>query len=100
MSWDAEQGRIRLAGHRWPYAPLVALLTAATAWPAAGYGALTITEAGRLVEAGTVWVFGWPFVAQLLLATLAAQLTMGLGARFGIPSVSPAIDALNRVLSR
>jgi PAS domain-containing protein len=49
---DAEQGRIRLAGHRWPYAPLVALLTAATAWPAAGYGALTITEAGRLVEAG------------------------------------------------
>ena len=100
MSWDAEQGRIRLAGRRWPYAPLVALLTAATAWPAAGYGALTITEAGRLLDAGTVWVFGWPFIGQLLLATLAAQLTMGLGARLGIPPVSPAIDALNRVMSQ
>ena len=99
MSWDAEQERIRLAGRRWPYAPLIALLTAATAWPAAGYGALTITEAGRLMEAGTVWVFGWPFVGQLLLATLLAQLSMGLGARAGIPPVSASIGALNRVLA-
>jgi len=98
MSWDAEQGRIRLAGHRWPYAPLVALLTAATAWPAAGYGALTITHAGRLVEAGTVWVFGWPFVAELLIATVMAQLAMGLGAGVGIRPLVPAVGALNRIL--
>jgi PAS domain S-box-containing protein len=99
MSWDAEQARIRLAGHRWPYAPLVALVTAATAWPAAGYGALTITAAGRLHQAGTAWVFGWPFVGLLLLATLAAQLAMGAGARIGIRPIARTIDALNRVLA-
>jgi PAS domain S-box-containing protein len=98
MSWDAEQGRVRLAGHRWPYAPLVALLTAATAWPAAGYGALTITEAGRLVEAGTVWVFGWPFILQLLVATMLAQLAVGAGAGLGIRPIIPT-GALNRVLA-
>ena len=99
MTWDAEQGRIRLAGLRWPFAPLIGLLTAATAWPAAGYGALTITEAGRLVDAGTVWVFGWPFVALLLLATMLAQLAFGLGEPIGVPPVLPAIGALNRVLA-
>ncbi len=99
MGWDAEQGRIRLWGLRWPFAPLVGLLTAATAWPAAGYGALTITEAGRLLEAGTVWVFGWPFVALLLVATMLAQLALGLGEPIGVPPILPAIGALNRVLA-
>ena len=98
-TWDAEQGRIRLAGLRWPFGPLIGLLTAATAWPAAGYGALTITEAGRLVDAGTVWVFGWPFVALLLVATMMAQLALGLGEPIGVPPVLPAIGALNRVLA-
>jgi PAS domain S-box-containing protein len=47
-----------------------------------------------------VWVFGWPFIAQLLFATLLAQLSMGLGAGIGIRPLSPAVGALNRVLSR
>src|SRR5262249_11337243 len=43
---DAEHGGVPLAGFRWPWAGLVSLASTATAWPAAGYGALVIGVAG------------------------------------------------------
>jgi signal transduction histidine kinase len=84
---------------RWiPYSTGVALATIATAWPAAGFGALVIWTAGNLAATGTLWIFGWPFVCLLLAATTLHLLAMGLGTRWGIPALFPGITALNRTV--
>ena len=82
-----------------PYASLIALATIATAWPAAGYGALVIWVAGDFVATGTLWIFGWPFLAQLLSATTLHLLAVGAGSRLGIPSLFPDLGALDVVLA-
>ncbi|MCW5890302.1 MAG: PAS domain-containing sensor histidine kinase [bacterium] len=84
----------------WPWASLVALATTATAWPAAGYGALVIWAAGDLPGTGTLWIFGWPFVVQLLLATVLHLLAVGAGARLGVPPLFPALRALDEAVAR
>src|SRR5206468_7273656 len=79
---DAERGGVPLAGLRWPWPGLVSLASTATAWPAAGYGALVIGIAGDLHATGTLWIFGWPFLVLLAVATVLHQLAFGAGARW------------------
>ncbi len=89
----------RLTVH-WPYATLIALATSATAWPAAGYGALVIWVAGDLSATGTQWLFRWPFLAQLLCASTLHLLAVGAGTRFGIPPLLRDLVALDDTLAR
>jgi PAS domain S-box-containing protein len=95
---DAERGGVPLAGLRWPWAGLVSLASTATAWPAAGYGALVIGVAGDLHATGTLWIFGWPFLVLLAVATVLHQLAFGAGARWGIPAMFPGVQALDRAV--
>ena len=55
---------------RIPYSAALALVTLATAWPAAGYGALVIWVAGDFQATKSYWVFGWPFATMLVAATV------------------------------
>jgi PAS domain S-box-containing protein len=74
--------------------------TIATAWPAAGYGALVIWTAGDFASTGTLWIFGWPFLTALVGATTLHLLAVGFGARWGIQSVFAEIQALDDLLVR
>lgn len=85
---------------RWPWASLIALATTATAWPAAGYGALLIWAAGDLAGTGTLWIFGWPFLGELLVANALHLLAVGAGARFGIPPLFRSLGALDEAAAR
>jgi PAS domain S-box-containing protein len=85
---------------RWPYASRIALATSATAWPAAGYGALVIWMAGDLSATGTQWLFRWPFLAQLLSASTLHLLAVGFGVRLGIPPLFHDLVALDDTLAR
>src|SRR5262249_22492575 len=69
-----------------------ALATSGTAWPAAGYGALVIWAAGDFATTGTLWLFGWPFLCQLLAGTTLHLLAVGGGARLGIPPLIPGVN--------
>ena len=89
--------RVRL-DLRVPFACRAALATSAAGWPAAGYGALAIFVAGDFARTGSGWIFGTPFFVLLLGATIAHQLSMGLGGGLGIPAVFPGVRAVNRVL--
>ena len=79
-------------------ATVFALATSATAWPAAGYGALVIWAAGDFASTGTLWIFGWPFLIQLLAGTTLHLLAVGAGARVGIPALIPGVNAFEHVL--
>ncbi len=71
---------------RIPYSAALALVTLATAWPAAGYGALVIWVAGDFATTDSYWVFGWPFATMLATATALHLLLLGLGPRaFTLP---------------
>lgn len=60
-------GRLAVARTRWvPYSVSLAMATIAAAWPAAGYGALVIWTAGDFTATGSLWIFGWPFLVELL----------------------------------
>jgi PAS domain S-box-containing protein len=83
-----------------PPASSIAVATIATAWPAAGYGALVIWAAGDFASTGTLWIFGWPFLIALLSATTLHLLAVGFGARWGIPAVYPQIRAFDEALTR
>jgi PAS domain S-box-containing protein len=87
----------RMAG-RVPYASRMALAAIATAWPAAGYGALVIWLAGDLARHGTLWIFGWPFVALLAAATAMHLAAVGGGARFGVPPLFRNLAVLDRAV--
>jgi PAS domain S-box-containing protein len=69
----------RRLGNQIPYSVALALVTLATAWPAAGYGALVIWVAGDFASTSSYWVFGWPFAAMLTAATALHLLLLGLG---------------------
>jgi PAS domain S-box-containing protein len=79
-------------------ATLFSLATSATAWPAAGYGALVIWAAGDFASTGTLWIFGWPFLIELLAGTTLHLLAVGAAARWGIPPLIPGINAFEPVL--
>jgi PAS domain S-box-containing protein len=83
-----------------PPASWIALATIATAWPAAGYGALVIWSAGDFARTETLWVFGWPFLMALLGATTLHLLAVGFGARWGMPSPFPDIHVFDDALTR
>jgi len=84
---------------RRPYAPLIGLATSAMAWPAAGYGAIVICVAGDFSRTGTRWIFGWPFIGQLLAATTLHLLALGFGARVGIPALFRDLAAVDPALA-
>jgi signal transduction histidine kinase len=83
-----------------PYSATVSIATIATAWPAAGYGALVIWTAGDFGSTGTLWLLGWPFLLQLLGGTTLHLLAMGLGAALGVPPLVPGVAELNRAVQR
>jgi PAS domain S-box-containing protein len=83
-----------------PPASLIAVATIATAWPAAGFGALVISAAGDFAATDTLWIFGWPFLTALLGATTLHLLAVGFGARLGIPAAFPEIHAFDDALAR
>jgi PAS domain S-box-containing protein len=91
------QSRVR-ASPAIPYTCRVALATSAAGWPAAGYGALAIAVAGDFVSTGSAWIFGLPFIALLVVATLLHLLVMGLGSAAGLPALHPGMRALDRAL--
>jgi PAS domain S-box-containing protein len=93
-------GGIRPGRRSLPWASRIALYTTATAWPAAGYGALVIWAAGDLGRTGTLWIFGWPFLAELLVATGIHLLLVGAGSRFGIPALFPSLRALDAAVAQ
>ena len=87
-------GEVRDDGEwRLPFTVRIGLATSATAWPAAGYGALTIVVAGDLHATGTTWIFGWPFLLLLGAATLIHALAAT--GRFGYRSLA----TLNQLLA-
>ncbi len=74
----------------------IALVTSLSAWPAAAYGALVVCVAGDFRASGTLWIFGWPFLLELLIASALHLLAVGAGARLGLPSPVRGIDAFDR----
>ena len=58
-----------------------------------GLGALVISAAGNFSVSGTLWLFGWPFLLQLLAGTTLHLLAVGGGARLGIPALIPGVDS-------
>jgi PAS domain S-box-containing protein len=90
----------RVPASIFPPASRIAVATIATAWPAAGYGALVIWGAGDFAATGTLWIFGWPFLIALLAATTLHLLAVGFGARWGIPALYPDIRAFDEALTR
>jgi len=78
----------------------IALATTVSAWPAAGYGALVIWAAGNFAATGTLWIFQWPFLTQLVVATVLHLLAVGAGEPLGIPALVPGINAFERLLAR
>lgn len=81
-----------------PYACRSALAACAAGWPAAGYGALAITVAGRFDATGSGWIFGLPFLLLLVVTTAAHLLFMGFDVVVGLPPLSRAVGAVNRAL--
>jgi PAS domain S-box-containing protein len=81
-----------------PYTCRVALATSAAGWPAAAYGALAIAFAGNFESTGSAWIFGFPFLGLLTIATLLHLLAMGLGEAVGIPVLHAGMRAVNRAL--
>jgi PAS domain S-box-containing protein len=81
-----------------PYACRAALATCAAGWPAAGYGALAITVAGRFDATGSGWIFGVPFLLLLVAGTTVHLLVMGLDVVVGLRALVPAVGAVNRAL--
>jgi PAS domain S-box-containing protein len=78
----------------------VATATTATGWVAAGYGVITIAAAGNLTATGTLWLFGWPFLTFLLVATALQLIAVGGGERLGLPPLMREIGPLNRTVAR
>jgi PAS domain S-box-containing protein len=91
----ARDARVRRA---FPYACRAALATSAAGWPAAGYGALAITVAGHFDVTQSGWIFGFPFLALLTVATTIHLLVMGLDVTLGLPALHAGVGAVNRAL--
>ena len=84
---------------RVPLLAQLALLSSTTGWLAAFYGALYICAAGDLRATGSIWIFGWPFAALLLAASIAHGWLAGGGAAFGVPSPFTWVRTTNAVVS-
>src|SRR5262249_34223202 len=63
------------------------------------YGALVIWAAGDFTRTGTLWIFGWPFLATLLSATTLHLLAVGAGVRAGVPALIPGINAFDELIA-
>jgi PAS domain S-box-containing protein len=87
------------AARRGPFATRLAAATIGTGWLAAGFGTITIVAAGDLDATGTVWLFGWPFLAMLLAVSAAHLLVVGAGEPYGLPPLLPGIRALHQALA-
>lgn len=74
-----------------------ALVAAATGWIAALYGALYIYAAADFTSTGSFWIFGWPFLLALLVATGVNLFVAGAGGR-RLPSPLRWVNAINRLL--
>ncbi|MBI3770792.1 MAG: PAS domain S-box protein [Deltaproteobacteria bacterium] len=84
---------------RVPLLAQLALLSSATGWIAAFYGAVYICAAGDLRATGSLWIFGGPFAALLLAATAAHAWLAGGGAVVGLRSPLAWVRTTNAVVS-
>jgi PAS domain S-box-containing protein len=76
----------------------VALVAAGTGWVAALYGALYIYATADFTSTGSFWVFGWPFLLALLLATATNLFLAGAGRQL-LPSPLGWVNAINRLMA-
>ena len=84
---------------RVPLLAQLALLSSTTGWVAAFYGALYICAAGDLRATGSLWIFGWPFAALLLTASVAHGWLAGGGATLELRSPFGWVRTTNAVVS-
>jgi PAS domain S-box-containing protein len=56
----------------------IVVRTACAGWVAAIYGALYIYATADFASTGSLWIFGWPFVAALVVATVIHLLLAGM----------------------
>ncbi len=85
---------------RLPFLASIALASASAGWIAAVYGALYIVATADLHATGSLWTFGWPFVAALVAASLAHVWIAGGAAPIGIPSPIAWVRDINRLFAR
>ena len=80
---------------RVPFLVSVALASASAGWIAAVYGALYIVAAADLRATGSLWIFGWPFTAALVVATIVHVWLAGGYAACGLESPVRWVRAVN-----
>jgi PAS domain S-box-containing protein len=82
-----------------PFLTRLALVSSSTGWAAALYGALYIYAAADFATTRSLWIFGWPFVALLSIATGVHVVLAGGAASFGLASPFTAVTIANRVIA-
>ncbi len=81
---------------RVPYAAGIVMRTVGAGWVAAIYGALYIYATADFAGTGTLWIFGWPFLLGLSLATLCHLLLAGMASPY-LRSPVRWVNAVNEI---
>jgi len=82
---------------RLPYAAGIVMRTVGAGWVAAIYGALYIYATADFAVTGTLWIFGWPFLLGLCLATLCHLILAGASSRLRSPIAW--VNAVNEIFA-